>query len=296
MGLSCFEEDKSTNSSKDYGFDLEELYRKAEEDFRSTDIIEESKNLFNKYVNHKSFEEIDKEIEKYENLLSKLKKIEINDEIQHKVEMSTIYVEKNLNALNTLRKGKQQINEIKAKNEQFGKLLDNIRKLFPKNYFLHKTKKESTIPSNWDSLHFNIVGKYDDGDDSWLENGEEWIKAYHGTWRNCKTEQEIFDTINSIFNNGFQNGYNNLHADHNDICHSGRKVGIGVYVTPNIETAKSFAGKITYNGEEYKTLFEVMIKKKAIRACNCPGANDFWVVNGSNKEIRPIQVLLSNYY
>ena len=210
--------------------------------------------------------------------------------------MSTIYVEKNLNALNTLRKGKQQINEIKAKNEQFEKLLDNIRKLFPKNYFLHKTKKESTIPSNWDSLHFNIVGKYDDGDDSWLENGEEWIKAYHGTGRNCKTEQEIFDTINSIFNNGFHNGYNNLHADHDDIYHSGRKVGIGVYVTPNIETAKSFAGNITYNGEEYKTLFEVMIKKKAIRACNCPGANDFWVVNGSNKEIRPIQVLLSNYY
>ena len=134
MGLSCFEEDKSTNSSKDYCFDLEELYRKAEEDFRSTDIIEESKNLFNKYVNHKSFEEIDKEIEKYESLLSKLKKIEINDENEHKVEMSTIYVEKNLNALNTLRKGKQQINEIKAKNEKFEKLLDNIRKLFPKNY------------------------------------------------------------------------------------------------------------------------------------------------------------------
>ena len=43
MGLSCFEEDKSTNSTKDYGFDLEELYRKAEEDFRSTDIIEERK-------------------------------------------------------------------------------------------------------------------------------------------------------------------------------------------------------------------------------------------------------------
>ena len=39
-----------------------------------------------------------------------------------------------------------------------------------------------------------------------------------------------------------------------------------------------------------------MIKKKTIRACNCPGANDFWVVNGINKEIRPIQVLLSNYY
>ena len=169
--------------------------------------------------------------------------------------------------------------------------LDNIRKLFPKNYFLQKTKKEKDIPPNWGNLPYNILGKYDDGDDSWLEDDDEWIIAYHGTGRHCRTEQEIFDTINNIFNNGFQNGQNNYHANHNDIYHKGRKVGIGVYVSPNIETAKSYAGKITLNGEEYKTLFLVKVKKNAIRACNCPDAKDYWVVNGSDNEIRPVEVL-----
>ena len=33
MGLSCFEEDKSTNSTKDYGFDLEEYTEKQKKIF-----------------------------------------------------------------------------------------------------------------------------------------------------------------------------------------------------------------------------------------------------------------------
>ena len=296
MGIPCFQEDKPTkdqtkNYTKDYGFDLEELYQKADEDFRSSDIIGESQSLYNEYVNNKSFEEIDKEIKKYEKLLSKLKKIEINDENEYKVEMSKIYVEKKLNALNILRKGKNQINILKEENQKFETFLENIRKLFPKNYFLQKTKRENDIHPNWVNLPYNILGKYDNGNDSWLEDDNEWINAYHGTGRNCRTEQEIFGVINSIKHNGFRNEYNNYHADHNDIHHKGETVGIGVYVTPNIETAKSYAGKITLNGEERKTLFLVKVKKDAIRACNCPGAKDFWVVNGSDDEIRPVEVL-----
>ena len=98
-------------------FWLKELYEKADEDFHSPDIIGESKSLYNEYVNNKSFEEIDKEIKKYENLLSKLKKIEIDDENEHKVEMSKIYIQKKLNALNILRKGKNQINILKEENK-----------------------------------------------------------------------------------------------------------------------------------------------------------------------------------
>ena len=124
-----------------------------------------------------------------------------------------------------------------------------------------------------------------------LEDDDEWIISYHGTGRHCRTEQEIFDMINSIFNNGFKNGQNNYHANHNDIYHKGGKVGIGVYVTPNIKTVKSYAGKITFNGEEYKTLFLVMVKKNAIKACDCPEAKDYWVVNESNDEIRPVEAL-----
>ena len=74
-----------------------------------------------------------------------------------------------------------------------------------------------------DNLPFNILRKYDDGGDSWLEDDDEWVIAYHGTGRNCSTEQDIFNIINSIFNNGFKNGHNNLHANHDDINHIGKK-------------------------------------------------------------------------
>ena len=38
------------------------------------------------------------------------------------------------------------------------------------------------------------------------------------------------------------------------------------------------------------------VKENAIRACNCPGAEDFWVVNGSDDEIRPVEVLYATDY
>ena len=60
-----------------------------------------------------------------------------------------------------------------------------------------------------------------------LEDDDEWIIAYHGTGRHCRTKQEIFD----------------------------------------------------------------MVKKNAIKACDCPEAKDYWVVNGSVNEIRPLEVL-----
>ena len=48
---------------------------------------------------------------------------------------------------------------------------------------------------------------------------------------------------------------NNVHANHNDINHPGKKIGIGVYVTPNINTAKLYAGTIRIGGKKYLTLF-----------------------------------------
>ena len=45
--------------------------------------------------------------------------------------------------MNILRKGKNQINVLKEENKKFEMFLDNIRKLFPKNYFLQKTKREN---------------------------------------------------------------------------------------------------------------------------------------------------------
>ena len=101
--------------------------------------------------------------------------------------------------------------------------------------------------------------------------------------------------INSILQNGFKNGFNNVHASHEDKLHPGNRIGNGVYVTPNIDTARNYAGIITLNGKKYLTLFLVKVKKKAIRACRCPNASDYWVVNGTSQEIRPVKIIYAEY-
>jgi len=67
--------------------------------------------------------------------------------------------------------------------------------------------------------------------------------------------------IDSILQNGFKNGFNNIHAFCQDKCHSGNKIGNGVYVTLNINTAKKYSGTITMDGKRYRTLFLVKVKK-----------------------------------
>ena len=87
--------------------------------------------------------------------------------------------------------------------------------------------------------------------------------------------------------------YNNEHSECDDILHQGNKIGNGVYVSPNIETAKYYSGTIVIKGKKYLTLFLVKVKKDSIRKCNCPNASDHWVLRGTNQEIRPVSVLLS---
>ena len=122
------------------------------------------------------------------------------------------------------------------------------------------------------------------------EKGE-WVEAYHGTGRHCENDKEIEDMINNICNNGLKTGYINAHENCDDIRHIGKKVGVGVYITPKIEIAKQYAGIITYEGQNVNTILLVKVKRKAIRECKCN--TDYWVVNGSIDEIRLSKVLFT---
>ena len=92
-----------------------------------------------------------------------------------------------------------------------------------------------------------------------------------------------------VFKYGFRNGYNNIHSECNDLRHPGEKVGIGVYVSPNLEVAKNYAGKIKKNGKYYLCIIEVKVKKEAIRQCNC--SQDIWVIPDNIKGIVPNKIL-----
>ena len=170
--------------------------------------------------------------------------------------------------------------QLKIYNENIEQLMNYLTKIS----LLKKDSEEQYYKSqNYGSLSFEKSNKQNDDNN--------WVDAYHGTGRNCTNEKEIKIMIESINKNGFRNGANNVHASCNDINHPGNKVGVGVYVTPNIKTAQKYAGIIHFEGNEYYTIFKVRVKKSVIRQCNCQNARDYWVVDGSPDQIIPNKIL-----
>ena len=228
--------------------DVEELSKEGKR-FLSRVAPYMNDSHFNRIVNSKSLEQMDKEIEEYRSLLNKLRRMSSFDyKKQHQIEISGIYINTKLRMLENLRSAKLYFikareNEIKI--EQLKRAIINLYSIFPKNYFLpKKRRKDNFIPSDWENLDFNLNREYEFNNNEYLSinnNSNEWVKAFHGTGRNCKSNNEIFNTVDSIIKNGFKNGINNAHANCDDKYHPGRKIGNSVYVTPNISTAISYS-------------------------------------------------------
>ena len=148
-------------------------------------------------------------------------------------------------------------------------------------------------PLGWIGIGLNVLGKYDNGNDDWIgmiNIPNEWCVAYHGVGRD-QSSNEVKSITGKIINSEFKAGKIQAHEYCNNINKPGTKVGIGVYCTPNIETASIYSGESTINGKTYKTVLMVRVKPSIIRQCDCNGAKDYWVVNGTKDEIRPYRIL-----
>ena len=122
----------------------------------------------------------------------------------------------------------------------------------------------------------------------------EWCVAYHGVGSGQNSEN-VKNITGKIVKSEFKEGPGQAHKNCNDQFHPGKKVGVGVYCTPNIETAERYAGIADINGETYKTALMVRVKPQALRHCDsCLDSkepNNYWVVNGTTNEIRPYRIL-----
>ena len=293
--------------------ELDELSSEADRYYQNCMNGRYDYDSFWRTLKYNSLEQIDAKIAEYEKKISELNKISTSNLIKkHKITISIGYLRSQLIELRAVRDAKirnkekdeetdtkigminQRMKIIEEKTKSLQNLCSHIYRLIPNNYFLLNQKKDSFIPEDWGNLPLNVIGKYDYEDNAWYnDNNGEWVKAFHGTGRHCRSDQEIREMINSILQNGFSNGKNNVHTNCNDKYHPGKKIGIGVYVTPNINIAKLYAGTIGIGGKKYLTLFLVKVRKKAIRGCRCKDASDYWVVNGSSNEIRPVRVLFA---
>ena len=145
-----------------------------------------------------------------------------------------------------------------------------------------------------------MTKKYDNGDDTWLEytNQEgEWYIAYHGT-------SGIY--ANAILNEGLKKGGRQLYENDNNINELSKNihpiVGKGVYFTPKIMVADSYAqsNDITFEDKKFRFVFMLRVNPYKIRICE--GEKDYWVFEGDSlgentkrkfdDEVRPYRILL----
>jgi len=93
-------------------------------------------------------------------------------------------------------------------------------------------------PVGWRRFGLDVEGKYDNGDNTWMGmDGKpgEWAVAYHGTG---------FGTVPKIMTSGFKVGSGQGATNCID-TRTGKLVGNGVFVTPNITVGECYA-----NGQE----------------------------------------------
>ena len=105
----------------------------------------------------------------------------------------------------------------------------------------------------------------------------EWCVAYHGT---------SVEFAKSILINKFQAGPGQAYENDDDINHPEKKVGRGVYVTPEISIAESYS-KIV---DGYKCVFMCRVNPLNVRI---PKSNQkIWIVSGNSNDIRPYRLII----
>lgn len=125
-----------------------------------------------------------------------------------------------------------------------------------------------------------VWGEYDGGNNDWLgmENKpNEWCVAYHAT---------NLQYTKSIMENGLQAGNTQYHANAFDLNHPGKRVGRGVYCSPDINETESYGGVC----QGYKCVFMCRVNPKTVRISK--DYPKYWVVDGNSNDIRPYRLLI----
>ena len=120
------------------------------------------------------------------------------------------------------------------------------------------------------------MDRYDLGNNTWLgHDGSqgEWCVAYHGVGRG-QSSDNVKTIIGSIYDSSFKAGKNQVHANHEDMFHKGKKVGDGVYCSPLINIANKFSGTVNIKGKDYYAILMVRVRPNAIRSCK--DQSNYW--------------------
>ena len=146
-------------------------------------------------------------------------------------------------------------------------------------------------PQGWVGYGLRVLDRFDNGNNDWLDyknvSKNEWAVAYHGVG-SLLSGSQIINSVNNMAFNSFQSGQG--YKNSNDSYHPGEKVGEGVYVTPQPSVMENHCGIIKCGDQKYKVGIMTRVKPELIR---CPAEKqDYWVINGTDNEIRPYRILI----
>ena len=117
-------------------------------------------------------------------------------------------------------------------------------------------------------------------------NDNEWAIAYYGVGGRLP-RNEVKDKLKNKIKNGIEQGNSQTKFNMDDIRHPGKKIGTGVYLTPNIKLVENYCGIISFNNERYRVALMVKVRIDKIRQ---PKDINYWIL--STKYIRPYRILL----
>uniref|UniRef100_A0A914PDT9 Ubiquitin-like domain-containing protein n=1 Tax=Panagrolaimus davidi TaxID=227884 RepID=A0A914PDT9_9BILA len=144
----------------------------------------------------------------------------------------------------------------------------DFRKLHDNGQSFVRGGKKYTRPIGSMRYAIKVTGKY--SDNKWLgctgNDEDEWPVAYHGT--------EESNTL-SITKNGF------------DLSKCKRfAYGLGIYCTPDPETARAYAKEYTYKGKQFRLIFQTRVNPKnvvVVKAAGVGGHGEYWLLpHGGN--------------
>ena len=162
-------------------------------------------------------------------------------------------------------------------------------------------EKDYYPPIGWIGIGLKVCDIYDNGDNNWLETGNnkgEWYIAYHPI--------KTLNSILGILNNGFRRGpYQDCKDDNNlnPLTKNYKpKCGEGVYFIRDINETKDYTEIIEFEGDKFRVAFMCRLNPYKVRITEGELSEERWIVNGDklndpsgrkrDDEVRPYKILL----
>ncbi len=150
--------------------------------------------------------------------------------------------------------------------------------------------EEYIPPTGWIGYGLKVMDVYKDN--TWLGNNNckgEWCVAYHGV-ADGQSPKEVVNITGKICEGGFKPSKSGKCTCDDDLRHPGKKCGLGVYCSPDINYAERYAGITELNNEKYKCVLMLRINPSKIRQSKTYPKE--YILDANPDEIRPYRILL----